>query len=151
MATDLKISLHEHGKPVRLVAEGGIDIRTAGTFRTALDHATARHDRLVVDLTGVRFLSDDGVDALDGHSGRISPVLVGMDSPITSALRVAGLARWIVYQTRAQMRPRRWCTGTRVKPVATERYGRRAQLVDARETRSDSEASEHTMPQLRGH
>jgi anti-anti-sigma regulatory factor len=91
MAAEIKIYLDQNGQCVRLVAVGRVDIHTADVFRAAVENATRRHRRVLVDLTGVRFLGDDGAAALEGHIDRVAAILVGLDSPIAGTLRAAGL------------------------------------------------------------
>lgn len=98
VAASLNMVLRENAEPAQLIADGEIDIRTVGEFVNALDHATTRHDRLVVDLTRVSFLCTCGVEALDDHIGAVMVVLVSMGSPVARVLRMGGLERWIAHQ-----------------------------------------------------
>ncbi|RLK58533.1 STAS domain-containing protein [Actinokineospora cianjurensis] len=56
--------IEDQGTHVVLSAVGEIDMATAPDFRVALATAAARAERLVVDLTGVRFLGSVGMTAL---------------------------------------------------------------------------------------
>lgn len=100
MTTSLTLVLRDTDQPVRLIAQGEIDIGTHDNFRAALAHATARHDRLVVDLTAVTFLGGAGVTALCDHRGRLTAVLVTINSVTSRALQLSELRTRLVYQPR---------------------------------------------------
>jgi anti-anti-sigma factor len=74
-----------------LHARGDIDIRTVEEFTEALSYSTARHDQIVVDLTQVRFLCTQGVEALDNHVGAVAALVVSSRNPIAPVLRAGGL------------------------------------------------------------
>jgi len=90
---------HLHRDIVVLTAIGEIDSMTAARLSTAL-HRELEHDPalLVLDLTGVSFLSVAGVTVLDCATGRavcanVPFVLVtGESRVVTTALRLAELA-----------------------------------------------------------
>jgi anti-sigma B factor antagonist len=78
---------------------GRVSAASAGLLTDAVSRAFARGDRLVVDFSGVDYLSSAGLRALDaaagdgvgngGHPGRL--VLCGVLEPVRIALDLAGL------------------------------------------------------------
>jgi anti-anti-sigma factor len=80
-----------HGKGLTVVVSGEIDVATVGRFEDAVRHATASGvPRVVVDLTGVTFVSCCGIRVLYEHRGRVAAVLVTAGSVVARALGVAG-------------------------------------------------------------
>ncbi len=75
---------------VTLTLEGEIDMTSAPDFRQALDDVPAA-GRLVIDLSGVRFLDSAGVKVLYDHLGRQPEIVLGPDSAIQRVLSLTGL------------------------------------------------------------
>lgn len=75
---------------VTLTLEGEIDMTSAPDFRRALDDVPAA-GRLVIDLSGVRFLDSAGVKVLYDHLGRQPEIVLGPDSAIQRVLSLTGL------------------------------------------------------------
>jgi anti-anti-sigma factor len=72
---------------------GRIGTATAAAFATALSAARAESARVVVDLSGVDYISGEGVAALrDGLGREGAPgVLCGLREPVRITLQLAGL------------------------------------------------------------
>jgi anti-anti-sigma factor len=121
MPTEFTVRLREQPPPAQLVVTGEIDMHTIIEFRAALTHAVARHDRLVVDLTGTGFLSGAALEILAQHTDHTTALLVTHDSPITRALHIAGLATLLAYRgtTHAPRKPASRPTTHHGPPVHT--------------------------------
>ncbi|HZG89794.1 MAG TPA: STAS domain-containing protein [Pseudonocardia sp.] len=92
MTTQLTVAVREDARPPVLAVGGEIDMANAGEFRAALAGLTARHDRVEVDLTAVRYLDSAAINVIYDHLRRVSRVLVAEDSVIFRALAIAGLS-----------------------------------------------------------
>jgi anti-anti-sigma factor len=78
------------GSPPRLVVVGEVDLATCARFERGVADACRSSDRLVVDLTGLTFISSAGIGTLYRHSEKLSSVLVAETSLILRALGYAG-------------------------------------------------------------
>lgn len=103
-STQASFALDEvHGYAV-VVAAGEIDLCTSPGLREALADAVRRSDRVVIDLTRVRFLDSTGmavmVEALGRDQHRRAGALVGPTGLVTRALEITGLtALFPIYPT----------------------------------------------------
>lgn len=90
MTTPLSLATHlrPDGAQV-LTAVGEIDMSNAGSFREALNRASAADGRLVVDLTGVEYLDSAGLTVLFTHASHIELVATPLLAPV---LTISGLA-----------------------------------------------------------
>lgn len=100
MTQTLTVSLQGDDQPPRLIARGEIDVATAKDFRRAIDQASVRHRRLIVDLTDVTFLGSAGIGVLYGHADHVAAVLVAPDSTIARALAISGFPRLVAVRSR---------------------------------------------------
>ncbi len=91
MTAALTVTAREDVRPPVLAVGGEIDMANAGQFRAALADLTARHDRVEIDLTAVRYLDSAAINVIYDHLRRVSRVLVAPDSVISRALGIAGL------------------------------------------------------------
>ncbi|WP_037078597.1 STAS domain-containing protein [Pseudonocardia spinosispora] len=103
----LNLTVKEETHRVRLVVEGDIDLVTAAEFRRVLADTAARHERLVLDLTGVVFIGSVGISALYRHADRLAAVLVAPGSLIARALSIAGFSMLIQPTVVGEPRSRR--------------------------------------------
>jgi len=92
---ELTISLNEQITPVRLDVCGEIDLATAQQFCMAVAEVTARHPRLIVDLTEVDFLASAGIHALFRYRDQLTAVVVREGSVIARALALSGFSRLV--------------------------------------------------------
>jgi anti-anti-sigma factor len=90
MTTPLSLATHLRldGTQV-LTAVGEIDMSNAGSFREALNRASAGGGRLVVDLTGVEYLDSAGLTVLFTHAAHIELIAPPLLAPV---LTISGLA-----------------------------------------------------------
>ncbi len=75
---------------ITLTLAGEIDSTSAPGFRRALDEAPAA-GRLVIDLSGVRFLDSAGVKVLYDHLGRQPEIVLGPHPAVQRVLSLTGL------------------------------------------------------------
>jgi len=95
------------GRPARLVVTGEIDLATRDDFERAVAEAASRHRRLVIDLTGVEFMSSVGIGTLYAHLDSCAAVIVNEQDMVARALRMVGFPRLVVAPpVRADTRPR---------------------------------------------
>lgn len=78
------------GNPARLLVAGEIDLSNSARFEQSLGVACGSAESVVVDLTGLVFISSAGIGSLYRHSERIAAVLVSEPSLIYRALAYAG-------------------------------------------------------------
>jgi anti-sigma B factor antagonist len=113
MTQALTVSLRGDDQPPRLVVRGEIDVATAKDFRRAVDQASARHRRFIVDLTDVTFLGSAGIGVLYGHIDNLVAVLVAPDSTIARALAISGFPRLVAVRSGGAIRLGRSAVGRR--------------------------------------
>jgi anti-anti-sigma factor len=93
----LGITRHERDGAAVFVAEGRLGTLTAGNLIEALASAIAAGDRrILLDLSGVDYLSSAGLLALDAILGRLhvvdgALVLCGLTEPVRVAFELSGL------------------------------------------------------------
>lgn len=84
------------GRPPRLIVTGEIDLATAEQFEHAVAEAISGHHRLVIDLTGVEFLSSIGIGTLYAHLEDVAAVLVNDRDNVARTLAMVGFPRLVV-------------------------------------------------------
>lgn len=83
------------GPPPRLRVVGEIDMFNGARFERTLAAACGSAENVIVDLTGVNFISSGGIGSLYRHSERLAAVLVAEPSLIHRALVYAGFTRLV--------------------------------------------------------
>jgi anti-anti-sigma factor len=87
----VEIVVRRHDRGLTVVVSGEIDIATVDRFEDAIRHATTTGaPRVVIDLTGVTFVSCCGIRVLYEHRSRVVAVLVTAGSVVDRALGIAG-------------------------------------------------------------
>lgn len=114
-AWDVRIEREDGGPAVILSISGRVGHGEAGRLAAALLEARAGRRPLVIDLTGVEYLSGPGLDAIRAAmaSERGSPpaVLCGLQGPVRVAFDLAGGLEdwaWEADRTAAVARVLRW-------------------------------------------
>lgn len=83
-----------------MTATGFVDIATADTLATAIHQATVGQ-RVLLDLTRVRFVGTAGIAVLFHRRHSFAAVLVAADSSVDRALTVTGFPTIPTAHTRA--------------------------------------------------
>lgn len=92
VGADLAVGTRRTGDGVVLSVTGEVDLATAEQFQAAFDHVVRqRHDVLVVDLTGVGFLSSVGLRLLLEAHEKATAMRVVPGDTVGRAVEVAGL------------------------------------------------------------
>jgi anti-sigma B factor antagonist len=92
VGSDLAVRARRIGAGVVLSVTGEVDLATAEQFQAAFDHvAQQQHEVLVVDLTGVGFLSSVGLRLLLEAHEKAAAMRVVASETVERAVEVAGL------------------------------------------------------------
>jgi len=77
-----------------ITVSGELDISTAGALEATLDPITAEHpQRLIFDLSGLRFMDSAGVAVLIGAAAKVAAIQLRNPSPIVRrVVEVTGLS-----------------------------------------------------------
>jgi anti-anti-sigma factor len=91
---DLRISPESRENVTILALAGRISARTSPILRRALDSVDRRSPAVVLDLTGVDYISSAGITLLNDIAASRTPglVLFGLSDPVRIALDLAGFS-----------------------------------------------------------
>ncbi|WP_139977341.1 STAS domain-containing protein [Nocardioides litoris] len=93
---DLSVEVSAHARGVLVVLRGDVDVRAAGTLRSALHDALGRHtERIVLDLGGLTWIDSVGLGVLVAawKRARAAGTDLVLWRPSSKALAVLRLAR----------------------------------------------------------